>query len=83
MHGVKTRLYVGVRARPIIWHSFSLELGGHVGLGIAVQHVDAFSECTHRAENQLNTMQWVMLKHSAHIFWCFADRASQYIYLSN
>jgi hypothetical protein len=27
---------------------------------------DAFSEFTQTAENQLNTMQWVMLKHPAH-----------------
>ena len=83
VHGVKTRLYAGVRASPITWHSFSPELGGHVVLGIAMQHVDAFSEFTHRAENQPNAMQRVMLKHPAHIFWCFADRAPQYIYLGN
>jgi len=45
---------------------FSPGLVGHVGMGIAMQHGDAFSEFTHRAENQLNAMQRVMLEHPAH-----------------
>jgi len=66
VHGVKTRLYAEVQTPPITWHSFSAELGGYVGLGIAIQHADAFSKFTHRAENQLNATQQVLLKHPAH-----------------
>jgi len=55
-----------VWAPPITWHLFSPELGGHVEVGIAMQHGDAFSEFIHTAENQLNAMQWVMLRHLAH-----------------
>lgn len=39
-----------VRAPPLTWHLFSPELGGHVGMGIAMQHGDAFSEFTLRAD---------------------------------
>jgi hypothetical protein len=55
-----------VLAPLITWHSFSPELGGHVGMGIAMQHGDAISEFTYRAESQLNATQWEMLKHPAH-----------------
>lgn len=56
VHGVKTRLYAGAQAPPITWHSFSAELGGHVGLGIATQH--AMPSISLPTELRTNWMPW-------------------------